>query len=391
MDIYAKCLHPYVNPQGIAYGCGQCPNCKKSKSLEWSIRARHELITSKKAVFITLTYNNKNLKREAAKAENRFDRRGVLCQEDVQKFMKRLRKYYKQRTLRYFYCGEYGEKKWRPHYHMILFGVDYTEVTEEGIGNIWTHGKADVSQQFVTDNAISYIVGYVKKKIPGRTQAYEKYEGNNRPKPYLRASQGLGGEWSDIHIDEWSRTLEIAYKGYQVPVPRYYIKRAKKREGITIKHNTITEKIGGNTEVRRDYKIIENPHGFYTKRINQVELDKQYLAYSKWMDRYKIKEEEVAQIIDKSIDIKQKRIINNLLKWDFSKTMTEDELSKFYENYIYKRNIVREGSIDGPKLISNTVAKRLYGIAKRKAYEYTHGIYGKRDTLEIMEDIEGIS
>jgi hypothetical protein len=387
MDVYAKCTRPYISPEGIAYGCGTCPMCKKSKSLEWSIRARHELITSKKAVFITLTYDNKHLRREAIKAENRFDRRGVLCQDDVQKFLKRLRRRYSDRKLRYLYCGEYGEEKWRPHYHMLIFGINPIETSNEAMTNIWGMGNADVSNQWVSDNAISYIVGYIKKKIPGRQQNHEKYEGNNRPKPYLRASQGLGRSWSDLHIDEWSTTLSLAYRGYQVAVPRYYIKRAIKKEGLTVKYKTNIAKIGGNVETRYDYKVIENPYGYYTRRIRDKEIRKQYDSYSNWMDKYKLKEKEVAQAMTTYIDVKEKRLMESLLKWDFSKRKTSEDLSRFFERNIYKIRDEHRRLKDTKKLISEPVKKRLNGIAKRKTWEYMHGRYGKRDKLELMEDI----
>ena len=65
--------------------------------------------------FVTLTYDEKHLPKD-----------GSLCLEHVQLFLKRLR-FGSAFPLRYFLCGEYGEKTSRPHYHICLFGTDFKQ------------------------------------------------------------------------------------------------------------------------------------------------------------------------------------------------------------------------------------------------------------------------
>ena len=48
----------------------------------------------------------------------------ILKKSDFQKFIKRLRKDY---DIKYFACGEYGDKTLRPHFHAILFGVNFSD------------------------------------------------------------------------------------------------------------------------------------------------------------------------------------------------------------------------------------------------------------------------
>lgn len=90
--------------------CGYCSQCMNEKSNNWVIRAYHESKMHVKMCFITLTY----------KYNTHF-----LIKEDVQKFMKRLRRYleyhYKVK-IRAFINGEYGTLKHRPHYHIIIYG-----------------------------------------------------------------------------------------------------------------------------------------------------------------------------------------------------------------------------------------------------------------------------
>jgi hypothetical protein len=47
---------------------------------------------------------------------------GSLNVAHFQKFMKRLRDRIKPLKIRFFHCGEYGDKTRRPHYHALIFG-----------------------------------------------------------------------------------------------------------------------------------------------------------------------------------------------------------------------------------------------------------------------------
>lgn len=93
-------------PNAIKLPCGQCLACKRSKCKEWADRMILELDHSKKAVFLTLTYRDEDL-------PNRFDFKTgevlpTLCKRDLTNFMKRLRKQFKDKELRFYACGEYG-------------------------------------------------------------------------------------------------------------------------------------------------------------------------------------------------------------------------------------------------------------------------------------------
>ena len=97
-------------PDGLEIPCGKCILCRKQKAAEWSLRMYHELSTSQKASFVTLTYDDTKLPANQ-----------TLVKAHLQNFMKRLRKRIEPEKLRYYAVGEYGDKTQRPHYHMILF------------------------------------------------------------------------------------------------------------------------------------------------------------------------------------------------------------------------------------------------------------------------------
>lgn len=106
-----------------------------------------ESLVHAEASFVTLTYNNENLPEG-----------GTLVPRDLQLFLKRLRKH---ETVRYFGVGEYGDRTWRPHYHLALFGVGPDR--ENIIRASWGGGFVHVGE--LTFESAQYIAGYVAKKL----------------------------------------------------------------------------------------------------------------------------------------------------------------------------------------------------------------------------------
>jgi len=76
--------------------CGQCIGCRIDRAKAWAVRVYHEALGHKDSSFVTLTYNDGDLK----------DRKSLDKREFVL-FMKRLRKKYGK--VRFLHCGEYGE------------------------------------------------------------------------------------------------------------------------------------------------------------------------------------------------------------------------------------------------------------------------------------------
>ena len=66
--------------------------------------------------FITLTYDDENIPWD-----------GSLNKQHFQAFMKRLRWHNKEKKIRYFHVGEYGEQLSRPHYHALIFNHDFDD------------------------------------------------------------------------------------------------------------------------------------------------------------------------------------------------------------------------------------------------------------------------
>lgn len=80
----------------------------------------------------------------------------LLDKSELQKLFKRIRKKHK---IKYYACGEYGEKHGRAHYHAIVIRekretIDYQKH--------WKQGNVHVGS--VTQASIAYATGYLLKK-----------------------------------------------------------------------------------------------------------------------------------------------------------------------------------------------------------------------------------
>lgn len=178
--------------------CGQCIGCRIRKREDWACRIEMEAKTSKphSVWFVTLTYDDKNIPgvdhetgeviRGALYKRQKGDLKEnqTLWYEDIQKFLKRLRKAAGP-GIRYFCAGEYGEHTGRPHYHLILFNYKpeklepYRLLSKEGyytdtrITKCWPYGIHNMSEP-ATSKAYSYTAGYVTKKLVTKTWSISK-------------------------------------------------------------------------------------------------------------------------------------------------------------------------------------------------------------------------
>lgn len=214
---------------GYTVPCGQCRACKAAKVKEWTLRLQHELLYHDSAAFVTLTYDEKSIPMD-----------GQLSKSDLQHFWKRLRKLYKKQ-IRYFSVGEYGSKTGRPHYHALIFGIEWcTECRccsgphkkrgtppKPGTGcwyleNAWSAGFVWVGD--VGTGAIRYVTGYLQKAM-GESPL------GGRQLPFQMVSNGIGKQWIEENEDKVLKTMNIRRAGRTISVPRYYKKRLAKMAG----------------------------------------------------------------------------------------------------------------------------------------------------------------
>lgn len=223
---YSKCLYPRkvfnrYTKQSVLAPCGKCSACLSAKANANTIKVQCESYCHRYEFFVTLTYANEYLptatlvpfhehydepdshgfhtrhflkdgyfvvkdntgevigeyfpnkyldvdmlakKCNITDSDSPYKKVPVLDKEDVQNFLKRLRKYLKQYTderIRYFLCGEYGPIHYRPHYHLLLWCEEEESAAHilEAVSKCWRFGRTDVSQSF--GKTSSYVAKYV--------------------------------------------------------------------------------------------------------------------------------------------------------------------------------------------------------------------------------------
>lgn len=214
----------------VTVACGQCIGCRLERSRQWAVRLVHEAQLHEHSAFLTLTYDPKNL------PEN-----GSLQKSDFQKFMKSYRKRYAHIPIRYFFCGEYGDRLERPHYHALIFGHDFHDkkhwatiggnklYRSKRLERIWKHGYSLIGN--ITFESAAYVARYVTKKINGKNKddhygtVINKDTGEitfRRCPEFAHGSNGLGKKWFDkFHTDVFPFD-EVSLRGKTFKPPRYY-------------------------------------------------------------------------------------------------------------------------------------------------------------------------
>lgn len=209
-----KCIYPYHLPEiGVDVPCGKCIQCRIQKRKEWAMRCYHELDSWDKSIFVTLTYKD-------------LPPNGSISKKDLQKFFKRLRKSLGDRKIRYYASGEYGDRTHRPHYHIIIFGLDFDDV--DIIRNAWPYcdWQALGMKPFglVEQKSIEYVARYIDKKYYGQL-ADEIYLLHGLEVPFQLCSLGLGREYVDKNADRLREDQITTVRGQIYSLPRYYLNR----------------------------------------------------------------------------------------------------------------------------------------------------------------------
>ena len=100
--------------ESMTVPCGKCIGCKLDKARSWAIRCVHEASLYEDNAFITLTYDDSHLPPT-----------GSLVKADFQNFMKRLRFHFGGNNIRFYQCGEYGDKNLRTAAHRAGLDVAF--------------------------------------------------------------------------------------------------------------------------------------------------------------------------------------------------------------------------------------------------------------------------
>lgn len=159
-----KCIYPLaVFDKKTIAPCGQCMPCRINKRRSWTSRMLMEqaitVKAGKQSAFITLTYSEANVPKDA-------DGYNILVKKDLQDFLKRFRYYMSLlgSKIRFFAVGEYGDRTWRPHFHLIVYGMSPTDLEHKlALHKAWPFGMIKIGT--TTSDSVQYCAQYCVKKL----------------------------------------------------------------------------------------------------------------------------------------------------------------------------------------------------------------------------------
>lgn len=284
------CFHPlvrYANPNGgcivrprderpsaLVNGwrsneipCGQCTGCRLERSRQWAMRCMHEAQMHEVNVFITLTYDDANLRSLS------------LVYRDFQLFMKRLRKHHSvfdvklwQWVPRFYMAGEYGDNFGRPHFHACLFGVFFEDrvkyrrlpsgfdiYTSTTLSDLWPFGFSSIGD--VSFESAAYVARYLMKKRTGinADKHYECVDGETgeiiQREPefnHMSLKPGIGGHWFRQFRGDVFEHDYVVVRGNKMKPPKYYDRLLKEADAFE------SEYVGYMRGVKAEAVAIDN-------------------------------------------------------------------------------------------------------------------------------------
>uniref|UniRef100_A0AAU8B8R0 Replication initiator protein n=1 Tax=Dulem virus 158 TaxID=3145635 RepID=A0AAU8B8R0_9VIRU len=229
--------------------CGQCLGCRIEYSRQWANRCMLELQDHDSAYFCTFTYDNDHVPRsyypdpETGEALPSL----TLRKRDFQLLLKRIRKHFPDDRIRFFGCGEYGGETFRPHYHVILYGLHlndlqvyktvreggqlYTYYNSPSLSRCWLDSDGNpigfVVVGAVTWESCAYTARYVVKKLKGKDSEFYRLHNIEPEFSLMSRKPGIARNYYDTHPDLFKYdfiNLSTAKGGKKFRPPRYFEK-----------------------------------------------------------------------------------------------------------------------------------------------------------------------
>lgn len=209
--------------------CQQCHECRLQRSRMWANRCVLEMEDYPDLEdgticnwFVTLTYDEDHVSELRSDLDHQtltLHQKHAKAKDHLQMFLDALRVIYKREYnhegIRFFACGEYGDKNLRPHYHVLLFNcpipADQLEplfqnkfgdqyYNSDVLTRAWAQKGFAVASSANWNNA-AYTARYIMKKQTGEN-AEKVYNDLGISPPFVRMSRmpGIAGN---------------AYKGFE--------------------------------------------------------------------------------------------------------------------------------------------------------------------------------
>lgn len=300
-------LYLFNDYRTLQIACGKCHGCMLKRSRDWAIRSIHEAQMHKYNSYITLTLRTEYLTEDRTLDHRWFKRflrktRSALraacinpntwpdllftakdlpppappgsegggdeANYNVKTLLRYARAIKKHdgtpvaATTRYLMCGEYGEDNGRPHYHALLFNLDFRDrlyhkttpsgsiiYTSRTLEKLWPYGYSSVGD--LTFESAAYVSRYIMAKRadgdknynildPDTGQIYSKKKEYNQ----MSRQSGIGSSWYNKYNADVTAKGKVIARGHENNPPRYYDKLQKKLDNAKleeIKYNRYVE------------------------------------------------------------------------------------------------------------------------------------------------------
>lgn len=256
--------------------CKQCLECRQKRANEVALRSMFEMKDHQEGCFITLTYETSPV---------------VLIRRHYQLFLKRLRKAVSPVKIRTLVCGEYGDKNYRPHFHMLIYGYDFpdkyriedsssgkSQYMSNTLDDLWyneeegTGGRCTI--QDLTLNSSAYCALYSAKpkfELPKHLQENPEFN---------QWSRGLGVNQLLKGMETYMQTDEIWFDGKKHNIPQIILNKyfngepQAHQEYYDLKQKRLKKAKQANRSYELQYSVFTE-HGRHFDHVRAV-ADKKY-------------------------------------------------------------------------------------------------------------------
>lgn len=261
-SVTGELLEPFTVP------CGKCIGCRLDYSRQWADRCTLEALDHPRdqSWFVTLTYDDEHIPPLAPCGIH------TLVPDDLSAFMKRLRErwsrvHLQSDSIRFYGAGEYGSDTFRPHYHLLLFGLELFDLrlyksnsdgdpvySSSELDSVWGNGFTCVAP--FSWHTAAYTARYVVKKLKGR-DASDTYRSAGIAPEFVRMSRkpGIGFGYLSEHFDEIIERDSIQLpQGMRCKPPKYFMRTLQESDPLSfdrIKRQRIDAMENARSELSR--------------------------------------------------------------------------------------------------------------------------------------------
>lgn len=314
------------------FNCGYCPECLSSRSSHWALRSVAQARESKKACMVTLTYDTFKYDDKGNIIGENLNLRNV-AKRDCQLFIKRLREYFKRKknvdNIKYRIDAEYGKRTGRPHYHALLFGVEFDDLIfhkkskrgnsiylSKTLTKLWKNGICTVDSVKLTASCAKYCTKYAMKNY-GASDTFSLVSHNLGINELLRTFNGLSywldGQEYPIPRAVWNKFIVNKYHCESFGVTYKYVNMPKQETEYKFSLRSFVAPADvpivsrGISPIKKGF--LQNTVGykekFFDYRVNKIAREKfrfirdndlQYKAYLEYWRGKAVQRQEVPTI-----------------------------------------------------------------------------------------------